>query len=99
MTDAEVKNPITEVPATDTSVDGAASAEPKRRRTKKKRQVLRAQAHILATYNNTIVTLTDQAGNALVTASAGRAGFKGPKKSTPYAAGVVVRAVAEKVRD
>jgi small subunit ribosomal protein S11 len=53
----------------------------------------------LATYNNTIVTLTDQAGNALVSSSAGRAGFKGPKKSTPYAAGVVVRAVAERVRD
>jgi small subunit ribosomal protein S11 len=99
MTDAEIKKTAPETTTATTEVEGSAAAEPKRRRTKKRRQVLRAQAHILATYNNTIVTLTDQAGNALVSSSAGRAGFKGPKKSTPYAAGVVVRAVAERVRD
>ncbi len=97
MSDVELKKPEQDTAAA--PAEGAATAEPKRRRVKKKRQVVRAQAHILATYNNTIVTLTDQAGNALVSASAGRAGFKGPKKSTPYAAGVVVRAVAERVRD
>ncbi len=98
MSEAEAKTPITEaaVPAT---AEGAATAAPARRRAKKKRQVLRAQAHILATYNNTIITLTDQAGNALVSGSAGKVGFKGPKKSTPYAAGVVVRSIAERARD
>lgn len=77
----------------------AVVASAPRRRTKKKRQVTRAQAHILATYNNTIVTLTDQGGNALASCSAGKAGFKGPKKSTPYAAGIVVRTIAEKIHD
>lgn len=69
-------------------------------RSKKKRKfVSTGQAHIQATYNNTVVTLTDQNGNVLAWSSAGHVGFRGPKKSTPYAAGVIVRNVAEKVRD
>lgn len=71
----------------------------KRRRSHKKRQVVRGQAHVLATYNNTIITLTDQTGNALVNCSSGQLGFKGPKKATPYAAGIVVRTACERVRD
>ncbi|PJB18436.1 30S ribosomal protein S11 [Candidatus Falkowbacteria bacterium CG_4_9_14_3_um_filter_38_19] len=55
-------------------------------------------AHIKATYNNTIVTLTDLAGNVLSWASAGSAGFKGPKKSTPYAAQIITRIAVEKAR-
>ncbi len=51
-----------------------------------KKNVERGQAHIQASFNNTIVTLTDTAGNALSWASAGGLGFKGSKKSTPYAA-------------
>jgi small subunit ribosomal protein S11 len=43
-------------------------------------------AHIAATFNNTIVTITDKAGNTVVWSSAGKAGFKGSKKSTPFAA-------------
>lgn len=65
----------------------------------KKRQVKRGQAHILATYNNTIVSLTDQNGNVLAYSSAGQCGFKGPKKATPYAAGVIVKNAVEKVKD
>jgi small subunit ribosomal protein S11 len=76
-----------------------AAAKAPRRRSKKKRQVARGQAHILATYNNTVVTLTDQTGNALVVCSAGQLGFKGPRKSTPYAAGIVVRTAVERVQD
>lgn len=80
--------------------DSTESVEPARkRRGKKKRLVMRGQAHILATYNNTIVTLADQTGNVLVTCSAGQVGFKGPKKSTPYAAGIIVRTALEKARD
>lgn len=56
-------------------------------------------AYIQATYNNTIITLTDQNGNTLGWSSAGLCGFKGPKKSTPYAAGIVVKNAAEKVQD
>ncbi|MBU1132582.1 30S ribosomal protein S11 [Patescibacteria group bacterium] len=53
-------------------------------------------AYIKATYNNTIVSLTDQAGNLLAWSSAGPNGFKGPKKSTPYAAGIIVKDAVEK---
>lgn len=53
---------------------------------KVKRNVPYGQVHIYATFNNTIVTVTDQQGNALCWGSAGTAGFKGSRKSTPYAA-------------
>ena len=56
----------------------------KKRRDRK--NIERGAAHISATYNNTIVTLTDVNGNALAWASAGEMGFKGSKKSTPFAA-------------
>lgn len=51
-----------------------------------KKNVEHGQAHIQASFNNTIVTLTDSEGNALSWASAGGLGFRGSKKSTPYAA-------------
>ena len=50
-----------------------------------KKNVERGQAHIQSSFNNTIVTLTDAEGNALSWASAGGLGFRGSKKSTPYA--------------
>lgn len=64
-----------------------------------KRIVISGQAHIKASYNNTMVTLTDNDGGALAWSSAGKMGFKGPKKSTPYAATIVVKDVVGKVRD
>lgn len=67
----------------------------------KKRQVKAvstANVYVQASYNNTIVTFTDAHGNAIGQASAGSAGFKGPKKSTPYAASIIVRQVVEKIR-
>lgn len=75
-----------------------ATTTPKKRK-KIKKQIRRGQAHIQATYNNTMVTLTDQNGNVIAWSSAGSCGFKGPKKSTPYAAGVVVRNAVEKVKE
>jgi len=65
---------------------------------KRKKFVQQGRAYIQATYNNTIITITDQLGNALAWSSAGTSGFKGPKKATPYAAGVIIRNVAEKVK-
>jgi small subunit ribosomal protein S11 len=53
------------------------------------------QAHIHATFNNTIVTLTDQQGNTLGWSSAGTSGFKGSRKSTPYAARIAAQQAAE----
>jgi small subunit ribosomal protein S11 len=57
-------------------------------RTKRSKRVVEAEgiAHIAATFNNTIVTIADRAGNTVVWSSAGKAGFKGSKKSTPFAA-------------
>ncbi|MGY8800031.1 MAG: 30S ribosomal protein S11 [Longimicrobiales bacterium] len=59
-------------------------------KTKKTKKVVEAEgiAHIKATFNNTIITIADTAGNTVVWASAGKAGFKGSKKSTPFAATV-----------
>ena len=52
------------------------------------------QAHIHATFNNTIVTMTDQQGNTITWASAGTSGFKGSRKSTPYAARLAAQQAA-----
>ena len=56
------------------------------RRKKSKRQVAAGQVHVLATFNNTIVTFTDASGGALTSSSAGACGFRGSKKGTAYAA-------------
>lgn len=73
----------------------------KGRKKKKKapKSVSFGNAYIKATYNNTIVTLTDADGNVISWASAGIAGFKGPKKSTPYAASIITRIAAEKAKE
>ena len=62
----------------------------KKRKTKKKDRKAPANgvAHVRATFNNTIVTITDTEGNVVSWASAGKAGFKGSRKSTPFAAQV-----------
>lgn len=76
-------------------------AEIKQTKSRKKkaiRQVSQGCAYIQATYNNTILTLTDLNGNTLAWSSAGNCGFKGPKKATPYAASLIVKNAAEKVK-
>ena len=62
-----------------------------RKKKKVARSIPHGKAHIQATYNNTIITLTDLEGNVIAWSSAGSNGFSGPKKATPYAAGVIVR--------
>ncbi|WP_290774256.1 30S ribosomal protein S11 [Anaerofustis sp.] len=64
----------------------AAKKVVRRGKKKVKKNIEKGQAHIRSTFNNTIVTLTDVAGNALAWSSAGELGFKGSRKSTPYAA-------------
>ena len=63
-------------------------ANPRSNRKKVKKQVVDAVAHIHASFNNTIVTITDRQGNALSWATAGGSGFRGSRKSTPFAAQV-----------
>ena len=65
----------------------AAQKVKKTRRRKERKNVEHGAAHIQSTFNNSIVTLTDARGNALSWASAGGLGFKGSRKSTPFAAG------------
>lgn len=76
---------------------GAKKANPRKAK-KVARQVSQGFAYIHATYNNTLVTLTDMTGNVLAWSSAGHLGFKGPKKSTPYAATMVIRDLATKAQ-
>ncbi|HBL84920.1 MAG: 30S ribosomal protein S11 [Clostridiales bacterium GWF2_38_85] len=65
------------------------------RKRRERKNVERGSAHIRSTYNNTIVTLTDVKGNALSWASAGELGYRGSRKSTPYAAQMAAEAAAK----
>ena len=77
-------------------------AEPRRRETRRRRErrtVSEGIAHIQSTFNNTVITVTDTGGNALAWASAGGQGFRGSRKSTPFAAQTAAEQVARKVID
>ncbi len=67
-----------------------------RTKKKEKKTVVHGDAHIKSTFNNTIITITDKNGNALVWASAGTVGFKGSRKSTPYAAQLAAENAAKR---
>ena len=69
------------------------------RRRRDRKYVDKGQAHIQSTFNNTIVTITDLAGNALSWASAGQLGFKGSRKSTPYAAQMAADTAASAAKE
>jgi small subunit ribosomal protein S11 len=68
-------------------------------RRRERKNIERGQAHIKSTFNNTIVTITDVHGNAISWSSAGQAGFKGSRKSTPYAASLVAEEAAKKAME
>lgn len=70
----------------------------KKKKKKTRGNVSSGQVHIKATYNNTIVTFTDNNGEVISWASAGVAGFKGPKKSTPYAAQIIAKIAIMKAK-
>ena len=74
---------------------------PKARRKTKKREKVEAHgmAHIKATFNNTIITLADSYGNTISWASAGRSGFKGSRKNTPFAAQISAESAAKEAMD
>ena len=65
----------------------------------KRRIVTEGKAYINASYNNTLVTLTDEDGNVLSWSSAGANGFKGARKATPYAAQVAAESAVEKAKE
>lgn len=75
-------------------------ANPKKKTTKKREKVeANGVAHIRVTFNNTNITLTDMYGNVISWATAGRAGFKGSRKSTPYAAQMAAESAAKEAID
>jgi len=65
-----------------------------RRKRKVKKNIPEGQAHIHATYNNTVISITDMHGNVISWASAGTIGYKGSKKKTPFAGGIAAEAAA-----
>ena len=72
---------------------------PTRARKRVKKQVADGIAHVHASFNNTIVTITDRQGNALSWATAGGSGFRGSRKSTPYAAQVAAERAGEAAKE
>ncbi|MGB7341998.1 MAG: 30S ribosomal protein S11 [Phototrophicaceae bacterium] len=77
----------------------AKGRRPSRRQAKKVlKNIPYGQAHIYATFNNSIVSMTDQSGNVIAWASAGTSGFKGSRKSTPYAARLAAESAAEQAQ-
>ncbi len=94
--------PVTEqldMAAPEASVTKPATTAGKKKGKKKAvRQISFGHCHIKATYNNTIVSFTDPNGNVLTFSSAGASGFRGPKKSTPYAASIIVKNAADKLK-
>jgi len=89
--------PATEIVKTEAVKKAVKKPKPGRKKKKAYHQVAVGRAYIKSTYNNTIITFTDQAGNVLAWSAAGLNGFRGPKKATPYAASVIVRDAVAKV--
>lgn len=71
----------------------------KKKKKKVKAHVTSGQVHVQSTFNNTIITVTDAAGNVLTWSSAGHLGFKGPKKATPFAASQVIKDLSERMKE
>ncbi len=98
MTEEIIKSdaPVADAPA---AASTKKAAEKQLRTAKGKKRVARAvpqgRAYVHASFNNTIVTLTDMNGNTIAWASAGNCGFKGPKKATPYAASMIVKKASD----
>ena len=74
----------------------AATARPRR---KERKNITSGVAHVAATFNNTVITITDAQGNAIAWSSSGSQGFKGSRKSTPYAAQVAAEDAGRKARE
>lgn len=68
-------------------------------RKRERKQIPRGNAYIQSSFNNTLVTITDPDGNAIAWGSAGTAGFKGSRKSTPYAAGLAAEGAAKRAME
>ncbi|MFW6273906.1 MAG: 30S ribosomal protein S11 [Halanaerobium sp.] len=70
-----------------------------RRRKKVKRNIEKGQAHIKSTFNNTIISITDEEGKVVAWSSAGKVGYKGSRKSTPFAAQLAAENAADEAKE
>jgi small subunit ribosomal protein S11 len=82
-----------------TKAGAAAAAKRQRGKRREKKNVPRGQAHVQSTFNNTIITITDPGGHVICWSSAGQNGFKGSRKSTPYAAQIAAEIAARKAME
>lgn len=74
-------------------------AKPKKQRKREKKNIPHGHAHIKSTFNNTVVNITDLEGNSIAWASAGNVGFKGSRKSTPFAAQLAAEAASRRAQE
>ena len=74
-------------------------ADKKKTKTKSKRKVTNGIAHVVSSFNNTIITISDENGNTLAWSSSGHKGFKGSRKSTPFAAQIAAEDVGNKAKE
>ena len=74
-------------------------AEKKKTKSKSKRKISSGIAHVVSTFNNTIITITDENGNTLAWSSTGHKGFKGSRKSTPFAAQLAAESAGKRAKD
>jgi small subunit ribosomal protein S11 len=88
MAQAQATTPVAEAEQTQAATAEAEAQKTTSKRKKVRRTVAHGHIHVLATFNNTIITVTDNKGNVLAAASAGASGFRGSKKGTAYAAQV-----------
>src|ERR1044072_2253014 len=91
--------PPAAAPSTGGADAPAAGAAAAKVRKKAKRQILDAVAHVHASFNNTIISITDRQGNTLAWATAGNCGFKGSRKSTPFAAQVAAEKAGNQAKE
>ena len=86
-------------PAAAAASSGAAATTAARPRRRERKNIISGVAHVTASFNNTIVTITDAQGNTIAWSSSGQQGFKGSRKSTPFAAQMAAEDAAKKAQD
>ena len=96
---AEEVTPPAAAPAAEAAAAAAAPSAEKRLKRKGKKNILNGVVHIQSTFNNTIITICDVSGNVISWSSAGARGFKGSRKSTPFAAQVAAGDAAAKAME
>jgi small subunit ribosomal protein S11 len=84
---------------TKTAAEATGAEAPKKAKRKSKKNILNGVVHIQSTFNNTLITITDVSGNVISWSSAGARGFKGSRKSTPFAAQVAAGDAAAKAME